>query len=166
MIREHIVNRMHPGQMIQAYLMSSYCYYHMDQSPMTDPAFDRLCVRLLEAWPTFNHPHKHIVNRDDLVAGTCMLHGSTFPNMVICAAMSYMDFVTSGTYEKEIEPHLMPEHVQSIATKRIIRRPPPVAATTVIPALKRVVRRPLVSAPVVAPVAVQSSIRRVRRPIQ
>ena len=61
MLGVETVNRMRDGHLVSHYLLASYCYYHDNRSPMTDHAFDRLCVRLLGRWdliPEEKYPHK------------------------------------------------------------------------------------------------------------
>lgn len=50
--------------------MLSYLYYLHDISVVSDVFFDRLCKDLLEAWDETEHPHKHLIDRDALSAGT------------------------------------------------------------------------------------------------
>lgn len=53
------------------YLMSSFLYYKADaRTPWTDVQFDYACKRLLDEWDTFEHPHKHLTDKQALRAGT------------------------------------------------------------------------------------------------
>lgn len=166
MLPAHIVERMHPGQLLQHYLMASYCYYILHQSPMADSVFDRICMRLLAAFDGLEHQHKHLVSRDDLEAGTgYALSEDKYPRMVMLAALEYYELCRSGEIVTRIEPHLMPV---STSVRRISRRPPPaqVIPAPAAPVAVRVSRRPPprpapVATPAPAPAA--PAVRRVRR---
>jgi len=110
MLGVETVDRMYPGQLIQHYLLSAYCYYHLDDSPLTDAAFDRLCVRLGECWDTLEHQHKGIISKGDIDAGTCLLSADDFPNMVKHSAYDYIQAALSRILVVWLEPHLMPAH--------------------------------------------------------
>tara|TARA_A100001201_G_C4084109_1_gene199908 strand:- start:241 stop:516 length:276 start_codon:yes stop_codon:yes gene_type:complete len=64
-IEEISINRLVP-----VYLMSSYLYYKKDESKLTDGEFDMLCKRMLENWKDIKHPHKKLIKKKDLEAGT------------------------------------------------------------------------------------------------
>lgn len=57
-------------QLVPHFLMASYLYYHEDISPIPDTEFDKLCVRLLAAWDGIKHPHKKLIVKADLEAGS------------------------------------------------------------------------------------------------
>lgn len=137
MLRKHTIERMLPGQLMQHYLLASYCYYHLSQSPLTDDAFDRLCVRLAAAYPTLDHQHKHLVSMEDLDAGTCLLQAEQFPRLVQIGGEHYAHKCISGALEREIEPYLLPTVSRA---PRIARRLPPQVEVAPPPA-RRVVRR-------------------------
>ena len=61
------------------YLIASYGYYHLDISLLSDTLFDQICVTLNRCWDEIKHSHKHIINRDDLTAGSCFLPVEVFP---------------------------------------------------------------------------------------
>lgn len=58
------------GQLVAYYLMASFLYYQHDISLFPDTDYDRLCERLRKKWNKIEHPHKRIVDRDALTAGT------------------------------------------------------------------------------------------------
>lgn len=58
------------GGKLQLYLMSSFLYYYMNRSLITDSDFDRLCKELAAGWRSFDHPHKSLTDREQLRAGT------------------------------------------------------------------------------------------------
>jgi NAD-dependent DNA ligase len=57
-------------KMIGQYLIHCYLYYICDQSIIPDEEFDQLCRDLLDKWDSIEHPHKHLISKDDLKAGT------------------------------------------------------------------------------------------------
>jgi NAD-dependent DNA ligase len=63
-------NSLRDGQLVAHFLMASYLYYHEDISPIPDTEFDQLCVRLLAAWDDIVHPHKKLIKKADLEAGS------------------------------------------------------------------------------------------------
>lgn len=58
------------GQLVAHFLMASYLYYRYDTSVIPDSDFDSICKRLLEEWDQIEHPHKHLISRGDLEAGS------------------------------------------------------------------------------------------------
>lgn len=59
-----------PNMLIPYYLMHSYLYYVEDNPIVSDSEFDHICKMLLEKWDNVEHFHKHLINKDDLFAGT------------------------------------------------------------------------------------------------
>ena len=45
-------------------------YYIHDKNIIHDHEFDVLCKWMLEHWGSIEHQHKHLINVDDLRAGT------------------------------------------------------------------------------------------------
>jgi hypothetical protein len=68
------------------YLMASYLYYHRDFSLLSDTLFDQLCVTLDQRWEDISHTHKHVIDRRDLAAGSCLLPLDAFPSITRGAA--------------------------------------------------------------------------------
>ena len=62
---------------IAKYLMCSYAYYKEDNPLISDQEFDDLAI---------DHPHKHLVTKADLEAGTYL---GEYPKMVVGAVKSY-----------------------------------------------------------------------------
>lgn len=56
--------------LVSWYLMSSYLYYLHEVSLLHDHEYDLLCKELLSRWDKVEHPHKHLVSKEDLMAGT------------------------------------------------------------------------------------------------
>jgi hypothetical protein len=59
-----------PSLMIPWFLMSSYLYYHKNESMFSDEYYDALAKELLLKWDEVEHPHKHLIEVDDLMAGS------------------------------------------------------------------------------------------------
>ena len=61
------------GNPISTYLIWAYAYYKEDDPLTDDHSFDTLARWLLEHYDTLPpHPHKHLITKDDLTAGTYM----------------------------------------------------------------------------------------------
>lgn len=73
-----------PNMLIPHYLMHSYLYYVMDDPVVSDAMFDTICKSLLAELDGLTHVHKHLVDRDLLVAGSGF--NVQFPGMVAGAA--------------------------------------------------------------------------------
>lgn len=70
---------------IGPYLVHCYMYYVLDCPVITDEAFDRLCKHLLDHWEEIEHPHKHLVSKEDLEAGTgYSIPVHKYPQIVKC----------------------------------------------------------------------------------
>lgn len=84
--------------------MLSYAYYIANESLIPDTEYDALAKRLLGEWDTFTHPHKHLVTKGDLEAGTLFRLGANhYPLMVRCAAERWIDAVKRGRdYDQEV----------------------------------------------------------------
>ncbi len=75
------------GLILQRYLIYSYAYYILDKSLVTDAQFDGLAKILLEHYDDFEHRHKHLISKDDLIAGTLYgLPAGMYPGMAVGAA--------------------------------------------------------------------------------
>lgn len=77
------------GYKLQIYLVTSYLYYHLSRSVITDHEFDRLCKELAEGWDTFTHQHKKYTDRASMEAATG--YANKYPLMVRSAAISMLD---------------------------------------------------------------------------
>lgn len=58
------------GKGVGAFLIHSYLYYILDSSLITDEEFDELCKDLHDRWDEVEHPHKHLIKKEDLLAGS------------------------------------------------------------------------------------------------
>lgn len=107
-----IVLRMKDGQLVQHYLLASYCYYMMDQSPMTDEAYDLVCKLLTERWDRIEHQHKQYIEFLDGKVGSGFAAVHKYPLMVRVAAEHYTDRIASGELLTSIEAGLNPlDHI-------------------------------------------------------
>lgn len=69
----------------QLYLMTSYMYYEMHRSVISDHDYDKLCKQLLAGFDDNEHQHKHLITKDDLEATTGYAI-KQYPGVVIGAA--------------------------------------------------------------------------------
>ena len=76
-------------RLISYYLMSSYLYYVQNTSAISDANFDELCTELLARWDEADHPHKHLIDKNSLEAGTGYAVPS-YPLRVQNAAMRWL----------------------------------------------------------------------------
>lgn len=77
-----------PHLLVPWYLMTSYLYYVEDQSVISDKMFDNICRRLLSEWDTIDHPHKNLVSKESLIAGTGFnITAGQYPLMTKSAAL-------------------------------------------------------------------------------
>jgi len=56
--------------LVPRYLILSLAYYHYNVSLIEDSSYDKLCKTLLENWKDIKHPHKKLVKKKNLEAGT------------------------------------------------------------------------------------------------
>ena len=52
------------------YLMAAYAYYVEDNPILSDSFYDRLVQKLLANWDSIEHPHKELLSKEQLEAGT------------------------------------------------------------------------------------------------
>lgn len=71
------------------YMVTSYLYYCLNRSVISDHDYDRLCRELGDGYDDFDHQHKHLVDRDQFLAGTG--YAIKYPPMVIGAARHMLD---------------------------------------------------------------------------
>ena len=72
---------------VARYLMCSYAYYVLDKNLITDQEFDELGKHILENWDAIDHPHKYLLTKDMLEAGTYL---GEYPNIVKGAVADYI----------------------------------------------------------------------------
>ena len=64
------IDNMVANMLVPYYLMSCYLYYEKNVQVLSDQEFDTVCKRLLDEWDSVQHFHKHLITKQDLVAGT------------------------------------------------------------------------------------------------
>jgi NAD-dependent DNA ligase len=65
------------------YLINSYLYYIKNQTVVSDDTYDMICRRLVTEWDQIKHPHKNVIDRMSLTAGTgYTLKESDYPSIV------------------------------------------------------------------------------------
>ena len=77
------------NRLVPIYLMSSYLYYERDLNVLDDTQFDYLCKKLYDNWDSVEHIHKHLIDKDNLKAGSG--YGITYTNMIMSSAMSWYE---------------------------------------------------------------------------
>ena len=75
--------------------MLSYLYYERSISLVPDTDFDQLCKEMLEHWEDMEHPHKHLITKEDLEAGTG--YALKYPLMVQSAAIALVEKMNGRT---------------------------------------------------------------------
>lgn len=80
-----------PNLMVPWLLMASYLYYHENESIISDEYYDALSKELLLKWDQVEHPHKHLIEVDDLMAGSLYkLKELDYPSMCRAGALFLM----------------------------------------------------------------------------
>lgn len=78
------------GALVPYFLMASYLYYIHDISPIPDHQFDLLCKRMLDEWKDIQHPHKCLIKKGDLAAGSgYAIPERKFPTITKSAAFQW-----------------------------------------------------------------------------
>lgn len=68
------------------YLITSYAYYILDESLVSDGQYDAMARRLLREYDSIEHYHKHLISKDNLEAGTMLLAKEDYPLIVVDTA--------------------------------------------------------------------------------
>ena len=76
-----------PNRCVAFYMMSSYLYYEKDKNVITDSLFDQICKKILKNWDKIDHPHKKLIDKKSLEAGTG--YYIKYTNMIKGAAESW-----------------------------------------------------------------------------
>tara|TARA_R110000787_G_scaffold139805_1_gene253443 strand:- start:131 stop:430 length:300 start_codon:yes stop_codon:yes gene_type:complete len=85
-------------RLIPIYLMSSYLYYECDKNVLTDEEFDYVCKTLYDNWDILTHMHKHLIDKDNLLAGSG--YGIKYTNMIMGGAISWYEKQTASQLVK------------------------------------------------------------------
>lgn len=73
------------------FLMASYMYYIENKSIMSDIEFDTMCRMMLENFDNIDHPHKYLISKDQLIAGTGFdIPLESYPQITIHTAWQYV----------------------------------------------------------------------------
>ncbi len=84
-VRARIAER--PALLVPFFLMAGHGYEHLDRPLISDGLWDELCRYLDHAWDEIEHPHKALIRREHLSAGTAMgLTVEVLPEMVKAAS--------------------------------------------------------------------------------
>lgn len=76
---------------LQHFLMASFLYYCKDISILQDTEYDALAKELLANWDDFDHQHKYLVTKEDLLAGSLYnLREEKYPLMVVSSAWTWL----------------------------------------------------------------------------
>jgi len=75
------------NRLVPIYLMSSYLYYEHDKNVIDDTQFDYLCKKLYDNWDSVEHMHKHLLDKDNLKAGSG--YGITYTNLIMSSALKW-----------------------------------------------------------------------------
>lgn len=82
---------------IAKYLMCAYAYYVEDKPLVDDWEFDQLAKDILANYDNIEHMHKHLVTKQDLVAGTYL---GKYPELVKGAVRHYRATVLKKNEKK------------------------------------------------------------------
>ena len=82
------------NRLVPIYLMSSYLYYEHDKNVIDDIQFDYLCKKLYDNWDSVEHMHKHLIDKDNLKAGSG--YGIAYTNMIMSSAISWYEQSEKG----------------------------------------------------------------------
>jgi len=77
------------NRLVPIYLMSSYLYYEQDKNVLEDTQFDYLCKKLYDNWDSVKHMHKHLIDKDNLKAGSG--YGIKYTNLIVSSANSWYE---------------------------------------------------------------------------
>ena len=59
-----------PNMLVPYYLIHSFLYYEKDDPIISDEEYDRICKMLYDAYDIVEHHHKHLIDKNSLLAGT------------------------------------------------------------------------------------------------
>lgn len=73
-----------PAAAVSWWLMACFAYYHEDAPILSDGMFEELTLFIAAHWDAIEHPHKSLITREDLAAGSGFALGH-YPAVVIGA---------------------------------------------------------------------------------
>ena len=83
------------NRLVPIYLMSSYLYYEHDKNVLKDEQFDYLCKKLYDNFDDVTHMHKHLIDKDNLKAGSG--YGITYTNLIMSSALAWYKEMENDT---------------------------------------------------------------------
>ena len=83
------------NRLVPIYLMSSYLYYEHDKNVLDDTQFDYVCKRLYDNFDDVTHMHKHLLDKDNLKAGSG--YGITYTNLIMSSALAWYKEMENDT---------------------------------------------------------------------
>lgn len=125
-----------PNTLIAWLLIAGYAYHHLDRPILSDGCWDALCRQALAQWDTLQHPHKHLISRDDLAAGSLYaLPAESYPTIAVSSARrllseGFVPIAPSGYVRMHVAPLPMPPAVPGVAVAK-----PPLARKAKRPAI-------------------------------
>ena len=82
----------HPNLLVAYFLIASYLYYVHDVSIISDALYDEICETLYAHWDDVEHPHKKLIDREALKAGTgYYIAHDQYPGMTRAAACALVN---------------------------------------------------------------------------
>ena len=100
MYKSEYFNNLNANKIARLYLMSCYLYYELDLNVFTDDEFNSICKRLVYEFSNITHPHKHLLDIDELTAST----GYTlkYSKLIKHAAVSWYEIVNNTNIDKDV----------------------------------------------------------------
>jgi len=79
--------------------MCAYAYYVEDKPLIQDDEFDQMAKFILHNWNAIDHPHKHLITKGDLEAGTYL---GEYPEMVKGAVRNFRKSLGRRSYADQM----------------------------------------------------------------
>ena len=96
-----------PSSSVAWFLMTSFAYYHYDISILTDEVFDKMCKYMLDNYELISHPHKYLVTKDMLGAGSGYnLTWSDYPQIVRVSTHRFINEIQDYNQEQYTKEYL------------------------------------------------------------
>ena len=67
------------NMLVPYYIMTAYSYYVEDDPIVSDATYDQITKWLLEYYDVVDHYHKHLISKEQLEAGTCLIQ---YPSII------------------------------------------------------------------------------------
>lgn len=83
--------RKNPNSCISWALSASYAYYCRYESLLSDTTYDKMMKYILDNYEKLEHPHKHLLKKESLTAGTAFhLKAEDYPAIVVNSAEDFI----------------------------------------------------------------------------